>query len=425
MGVTKCDMSDRNDSSPALSSAVSSGSLVPSGAASGVKASRPASLKRRIAGVKVRFYKRTVAANLSMDFELEGERFQESTGWPHIADAERVALRRIEEIKAARFALGAGALVRGSMATVGDVCTAVTGGDKVMEDRTRARYLEALRRLARVVDEARPDAVALHAVLNRGLLERFVSVGQGRDGRGVNWHDALPGNVGLNSTLRNAASVFQERIVERHLKGLRLPPLDALRKFPALPTPPTHFVPWPTENLAAMDAAAQVLKVEEPELYLCHIMLRRLGLRDAELLAARASWVQWNEAEGKAWLDVRPRAAEGGEPGFRLLKGGRPRRLALDAEIQGLLKGRAGFSIGDGWTDSRRYDFIYRDHCEWLRPFVPAGRSKVNHELRKLSASRVYTAHGIAAAAYFLGDSVATTEGYYATWTGEAPVVEW
>jgi hypothetical protein len=99
--------------------------------------------------------------------------------------------------------------------------------------------------------------------------------------------------------------------------------------------------------------------------------------------------------------------------------------LALDAEIQGLLKGRAGFLIGDGWTDSRRYDFIYRDHCEWLRPFVPAGRSKVNHELRKLSASRVYTAHGIAAAAYFLGDSVATTEGYYATWTGEAPVVEW
>jgi len=76
LGVTKCDMSDRNDSSPALSSAVSSGSLVPSGAASGVKASRPASLKRRIAGVKVRFYKRTVAANLSMDFELEGERFQ-------------------------------------------------------------------------------------------------------------------------------------------------------------------------------------------------------------------------------------------------------------------------------------------------------------------------------------------------------------
>lgn len=403
-------MSDRNASS--LSSS------------SGSKTAR-VSLKRRIAGVRVRFYKRTAGSNLSMDFEVEGERFQESTGWPHIADAERVALRRIEEIKAARLSLGAQALVRGSMATVGDVCEALLQGDKVMEDRTRTTYLAALKRLARVVDEDRPEEVALDAVLNRAVLERFVSEGQGREGRGVNWHDALPENVGLNSTVRNASSVFQERIVERHLKGLRLPPLEPLRKFPSLPTPPTHFVPWPAENLAAMDAAALVLKEENLELYLCHIMLRRLGLRDAELLAARSSWVQWNEAEGKAWLDVRPRAPEGGEPGFRLLKGGRPRRLALDAEIQGLLKGRTGFLIGQGWGDSRRYDFIYREHCEWLRPFVPAGRSKVNHELRKLSASRVYTAHGIAAAAYFLGDSVATTEGYYATWTGEAPVVAW
>jgi hypothetical protein len=133
--------------------------------------------------------------------------------------------------------------------------------------------------------------------------------------------------------------------------------------------------------------------------------------------------VQWNEAEGKAWLDVRPRAPEGEEPGFRLLKHGRPRRLALDEEIQRLIKSRSGFLIGDGWRASRRYDFIYRDHCDWLRPFVPGNRSQVNHELRKLSASQVYTEHGIAAAAYFLGDSVATTEGHYASWTGEAPVV--
>jgi len=383
------------------------------------------SLKRKIAGVKVRFYKRTAGSNLSMDFEVEGERFQESTGWPHIADAERVALRRIEEIKAARLSLGAQALVRGSMATVGDVCEALMQGDKVMEDRTRTTYLAALKRLARVVDEDRPEGVPLDAVLNRAVLERFVSEGQGREGRGVNWHDALPENVGLNSTVRNASSVFQERIVERHLKGLRLPPLEPLRKFPSLPTPPTHFVPWPAENLAAMDAAAQVLKVENPELYLCHIMLRRLGLRDGELLQARMAWVQWNETEGKAWLDVRPRAPLGGEPGFRLFKHGKPRRLALDAEIQGLLKGRTGFVIANGAKDSRRYDFIYRDHCDWLRPFVPGDRSQVNHELRKLGASVVYTQHGIAAAAYFLGDSVATTERYYAAWMGEAPVVAW
>ena len=33
-------------------------------------------LKRNVAGMKVRFYKRTPKANFTMDFEFEGERFQ-------------------------------------------------------------------------------------------------------------------------------------------------------------------------------------------------------------------------------------------------------------------------------------------------------------------------------------------------------------
>jgi len=381
-------------------------------------------LKRKIAGVKVRFYKRTAGSNLSMDFEIDGERFQESTGWPHIADAERVALDRINKINEARRAFGAGALVRGSMATVGEVCEALRVGDKVMDEKTLTRYMAALVCLARVVDEARPLDVTLDKVIDRVTLERYVSLAQGNQGRGVNWHDQLPMNGAINSTLRNAASLFQERLVGRHLSALRLPPLEPLRKFTALPTLPTHFIPWPTENVTAMDAAARALKTEQPELWLCHVMLRRLGLRDAELLGARAAWVQWGQ-DGKAWLDLRTRTAEGGEPAFRLLKGGKPRRLALDAEIQEALRGRPGWLIGDGWGESKRYDFVYREHCDWLRPFVPEGRMKVNHELRKLAASRVYTQHGIAAAAYFLGDSVTTTERYYAAWTAEAPVVAW
>ena len=381
------------------------------------------SLKRRVAGVKVRFYKRSPGSNLSMDFELEGERFQESTGKFYIADAERVALDRINGINATRNALGAGALVRGAVASVGEICEAARAGDKIMEDRTLDRYLSGLLRLARTVDAVKPLEVGLDKVLTREALERFVSLGQGREGRGVNWHDADKGNVGLNSTVRNAASLFQDEMVGRHFKRLRLPPLDALRKFPALPVPATHFEPWPAEAVAAMDEAARALKTAMPELWLCHVMLRRLGLRDGELLAARAAWVVWGD-EGKAWLEIRDRVAAGTEPAFRLLKGGRPRRLALDAELQEALRGRAGFLIGDGWSVNRRYDFIYRTHCDWLRPWVPGERTTVNHQLRKLAASRVYTLRGIAAAAYFLGDSVATTERFYATWTGEAEVVE-
>lgn len=382
-------------------------------------------LKRNVAGLKVRFYKRTPKANFTMDFEFEGERFQESTGWPHIADAERVAAEKIEQIKAIRFSRGSEARVRGAMATVGEVRDALEHGDKVMDDKTRNRYIAGLLRLARLVDDRAPEAVTLDRVVHRPLLERFVSLEQGADGRGVNWHDELECNGGINSTLRNAASCFQERLLDRHLKGLRLPPLDPLRKFPPLPTLPTHFVPWPEANVQAMDEAARLLKAEDPELWLCHAMLRRLGLRNGELEFSRASWIEWG-TDGKAWLNVKTRKAEGDEPAFSLLKnGGKPRRLSLDAELQEALRGRTGWLIGEGWGPSKRHDFIYRSHCDWLRPFVPAGREKVNHELRKLSASRVYTQHGIAAAAYFLGDSVTTTERFYAAWTAEAPVIAW
>ena len=385
-----------------------------------------ASLKRKIAGVKVRFYKRTAGGNLAMDFVVDEERFQESTGWPHIADAERVALARIEEIKRTRLSLGTAAVVKGEMATVGDIEQALRAGDKVMDEKTLARYLAALKHLARFVSVTKQGeisdedvtAVPLDRIIDRAVLERWISVQQGRNGAGVNWRDRAPGNVGINSTLRNAASVFQERLVMSHYKGLRLPPLEPLRKMPALPVPPTHFVPWPVEKIAAMDAAGRALKEADAELWLCHAMLRRLGLRDGELLEARGSWIVWGEA-GEAWLDIRPRQPMDGEPGFDCFKHGRPRKLGLDAELQAALRGRTGWLIAPEMKDSRRYDFIYREHCAWLRGFVPEGRTMVNHELRKLAASVVYTQHGLAAAAYFLGDSVATTERHYASWTGE------
>lgn len=382
-------------------------------AASGTRiSSGRKTVAKRISGVAVRFYKRTAAASWTMDFMVPGsaERVQESTRWSTIQEAERVAAERIEEVKRLVLNYGPTAQVRGSWATVGEVLAVLEHGDKVVDGNTLRTYKSAILRLARVVDEVRPFEVGMDRVLCRATVERFLSLGQGRDGRGVNWVDALPVNSGLNATVRNALALMSHR--ERLMPGLKVPEVAEVRKLPKLREPRHGFVPWPAGVFEQMKAEVEGLRETQPELWLINVCLRRLGLRAEELLAARREWIE-QDGQGRWCLVIKDR------PDWQVLKHGKPRRLLLDAELAGVLLGRAGFLIADGLGETARYDLIYRRHSELLRRWIP-DRTKSNHELRMHAASQVYMQQGLGAAAYFLGDSASTTERFYASWLGGA-----
>jgi integrase len=393
---------------------------------------------RKIRGVTVSFYKRFEGSCYTMDFKVNGKRVRELTLAPVVVDAERVAEARVKAMQEALNGLAAAAVTssrsRIKTATVADIGRAILEGDKVAETRTLVTYYSSLKRIAAVIDAHDPEGVSLAEVLGRPNLERFYSLGQGRGGKGVNWVDALDCNGGLNSAVRNVASLFTRRMLDLKFAGLVLPPLTDLRELPKLKVEVHGFQPWPAGVYEGMQAASEVMRTEQPELWLVNAMLRRLGLRDMELYMARREWIEVEATTGRAWLVIKNRGSE-----YKLLKHGRARKLELDEELKGLLLPKAGYLITapmkvtmpgtggratDGLGDSARYDLIYRTHCEWMRQWIP-DRTKANHELRMYAGSLIYQRLGLEAAAYFLGHkSTATTERYYVSWLGESPMLD-
>jgi integrase len=394
---------------------------------------------RKIRGVTVSFYKRYENADtLTMDCKVKGQRFQKLTNCPTVKEAESFATmeirRRQEEgngMAAARAKVEKG---KGSIATIDDILSRLEGGDKVAQGLTLRTYGSSLLRVARIADPVKARTLRLDVVLSEANLLKFYANGQGRKD-GVNWKDELDVNGGLNSAVGNLKSLFTEKMIRQKFADLHLPDLEPLRKLSKLPQEAKRFQEWPTGVYEAMHEASLKLKVEQPELWLVNAMLRQLGLRDAELLAARRDWIEVDSATGRAWLVIKNRGTE-----FMVLKNGRSmRRLELDAELKAVLLPKTGYLIeapvraaipdtgiratsGDAfWA---RHDFIYRTHCEWLRAFIP-DRKKANHELRMYAGSLVFKRDGLAAAAYFLGHkSVTTTERYYVTWLGDTPMLD-
>lgn len=395
-------------------------------------------ITRKIRGVTVSFYRRFEGSCYTMDFKVNNKRVRELTLAAVMADAEQVAEMRVKGMQEALNGLAAAAVhsarSRVKMATVADVLKAVDEGDKVAEDRTLKTYVSSLLRLARLVNAQDPESVSLGDALCRANLERFYSLGQSRNGKGVNWVDALDVNGGLNSAIRNVCSLFTKRMVDLKFAGLVLPSLTDLRELPRLKVEVHGFQQWPAGVYEQMQAASEVMKTEQPELWLVNAMLRRLGLRDLELLMSRREWIEVDAVTGRAWLVIKNRGAE-----YKLLKHGRARKLELDEELKGLLLPKTGYLItapvkvsmpgtgaraSDGLGDSARYDLIYRTHCEWMRQWIP-DRAKANHELRMYAGSMIYKAHGLESAAYFLGHkSTATTEKYYVSWLGDSPMLD-
>lgn len=392
---------------------------------------------RQIRGVTCSFYKR-YGAFLYMDFKVKKVRVKESTGCTTLDDAVRVADKRIQAMQEAGNGLAElkamSARQRAAVATVREVLAALEGGDKVMTDNSLRTYKSALKRLALVAGED-AEAARLDVVLSKENLERFYALGQGREGKGVNWVNRLPCNGGLNTTIRNVRALFRSKMIELKFADLKLPPLDDLKRLPKLPAAKGGFRPWPAGVYERMDAAAAELKETDPELWLVNVCLRFLGLRACELLAARREWIT-TSADGRAWLNVQDHHAEDAEEdevaSFEMVKHGAARRLELNEVLKAALLPRTGWLIAPELATSdsletcedARHALIYRRHSEWLRQFIP-DRRKSNHELRMYAGSLVAKQLGLEAACYFLGHtSLVTTQAFYWAWLKESPMLD-
>ncbi len=395
---------------------------------------------RTLHGHAVRFYKRGNSEFYTFDFGRGKERVQRASDYTLIKDAEwqaSNAVRKWVDDRSGKTAeVQRQTVARGRVAKVSDVMalTRREGEDRLWEPGTARTYGSALLSLARMVSEDEPESVGLDVLLTSGVIEQFYAAKQGR--KSVDWLSKLPENGGANSIVRSVKAIFQSRMVKLFMGHLKLPDLTALREAHYLKTQPTEFQPWDDDVYHAMEAASEGLRTTDPELWLVNAMLRRLGLRDEELLAARREWIEveyvpagdgMGPPQRQAILDIKDRP--GGEFPFKLLKHGRGRKLPLDAELQEILLPRTGWLIAphlanamiprpgaEYLKEDARWALIYRTHSKWMRQWVGEEAAKTNHQLRKYAGSKVFTEHGLEAAAYFLGDSIATTDNYYRAW---------
>jgi len=348
----------------------------------------------------------------SCRFTIDGRQRDLSLKQPDLQLAEK----RVREILT-EILTGYAPIVRpsasASYATIADILSAYRTGTAHALPSTLRTNANALIQIARTRSLESPLS-QLSTILNRDLVETWMMRKQG--GRVLDRRARHRLNISINSTYKHARDVFARKLMLEKYSHLKLPDLTSFLTVPPLPIPQQHWTRIPREAYAAMLAAAAQLQHTDPDLWLCNLMIRRLGLRNSELAAAHSTWLVETDHVGTIGLSIQDR------PDFQL-KGVRPRTIPLSSDLAAILQGREGHLLMPDANKTDRLALIERRHTAWLRPFVP-GRTKANHELRKHAGSLVLTKQGLAAAQRFLGhSSQQTTERWYATYLQDLPAL--
>lgn len=182
------------------------------------------------------------------------------------------------------------------------------GLPKRCADKTATRNVGQLLGIVATLGGGKPESRCV-SVLNRDLVEAWMVVQQGL-GK-LDRSTPRQCNLSINSRYNQAKDVFADYLLGDYARaGLVLPDLSEFRKVPQLPTPRAGWEPWPEAAYAAMHAASLELCAREPELWLVNQLLRRLGLRSSELVAARMDWIVPIEG-GRKGLKICDRPAKG------------------------------------------------------------------------------------------------------------------
>ena len=132
--------------------------------------------------------------------------------------------------------------------------------------------------------------------------------------------------------------------------------------------------------LAAMEAAAPSLAIDDPGAYVAHLLFSRLGLRNIEIVNSRNHWIN----DGSIGIidrveeDFFPKGSEGWVP------------LAADVlkEVLSFQPLCTDGYLVPGANRTERHDAVYRRHSKWVSKWIK-DRTKTSYELRRYAGSRL------------------------------------
>lgn len=296
--------------------------------------------------------------------------------------------------------------------TFGECVDQLLTGDQHVRRATANDYVSSLFKILEEVkgwdrEESKTKKID---ILTDTVVRDFQAKRQNRDT--VTFVEPLKVNTTINSTVRQARSVFSQRAITNYeAAGMTMPPtLQKFLKAPALKQVSHKYSdnPIPQDQIDSMNEALPALREQDERLWAVHIMIRLMGMRDSEMWRARKDWIV--KRGEKAFLVINSRDGEAA-----------PKRSDGEIPIPQVLLEWFALQPGEflipGKHKTERYNVIYRQHNKFVREHV-VNRTKGNHELRKWAGSIVaQKTNSWERAADFLRIDIETAKSHYLAFT--------
>jgi hypothetical protein len=304
-----------------------------------------------------------------------------STGTKEIAAAKRIASQIIESFwnDAGR---GAEPLkLRNNNATIGELIERYER-NAVQRLRTIRGNVRSLRLIVKTVHNGDPDQKPT-TVLTADLIRQF----EKRRLQRAEERASAATRAGVIQRTRNSTASFVRQarsiVALRKMKfyeDLKLSDLAAFRGESV--ETPHRSLPRPLDMkaLSAMEAATPKLASEDPSVYVAHLLFSRLGLRNIEIVNARAHWI----SDGSIGIINRP------EENFfpKGCEGWVPIAPDVLAEIIRFQRLATNNYLIPGRNQTERHKAVYRRHSKWVGQWIK-DRAKTSYELRRYAGSRL------------------------------------
>jgi hypothetical protein len=327
-------------------------------------------------------------------------RVYRATGTDNLAAAKRVAAQAIESFWLDQGKAAEALKLRSDLATIGELIERYKERANQRPVTVRSN-VSSLRLVIRTVHGGNPDDRLTNA-LSPSLIQTF----EKKRMEGAAAIDFQSIRTSTASYVRQARSLVAPKKMKFY-EGMKLPPLEQFRiesvEAPSRPMPR----PPDMNALAAMEAAVPQLAREDPAAYLAHLMFAHWGLRNIEIVNARAHWI----VAGRLGIIERPEEnfyPKGCEGWIE---------VAADVVTEILRYQHLcadGFLI-PGRTMTERRDAVYRRHSKWVSTWL-RGRSKTSYELRRYAGSRLLDkgASMLEVRDFFRHRDITTTQQWYA-----------
>lgn len=300
--------------------------------------------------------------------------------------------------------------LRNDYPTIGEVTTFYEENVQDVNSKTVSGNVNALKQIVReVLGENVNEDEQKVSILTRDFGLKYQELKQ-KSSKDKDFLQKARSNISINAVMRRAKSIFSRKLMTRNFyKDFALPDVSGFMSIAPLEETAQGYKPIDPKNIEQMLIDVDAIKESNMQLYIINQLFVRMGLRNAEIVAARFNWIERTQNGAMLMVitrpDFKPKGSEGQVP--------IPSDLLLYLEK---FKARDDDFLVPARSPTDRFNLVYRVHSQFVKKYI-GDRQKTSYELRKHAGSIIATRdRNLMAAQQFLRHaSPETTSKYYAT----------